>query len=190
MGFVVWQNFIIEEDIIKPEPITIKTPEKSDIIIDTIEVVKRDTVYIKGEEKIIEVDAGWKKKYNNAIDPLEKQNIFYESIKIKQYEKTFVDNDTILIKGSAKTRGSLLSYSVDYKVKSFDVDYTPKIITKRPKLSIGFGIEAGLPSRPDTNFRLKGTTYFENNKGGGFSIGADTRQTLWLGLRKTFKLKD
>ena len=190
MGFIVWQNFIVESEIVEPDPIVITVPEKTGRVVDTIEVVEKDTVYLKGDERIIEVDAGWKDKYNNAIDSLEKQKLFYESIKIREYEKTLVDNDTLLIKGFAKTRGSLLSYSVDYKIKSFDFSYVPEVVTKRPDLSMGAAMEVGLPAGPMSDFRVKGSVYFENSNGGGFSIGADTKETVWLGLRKTFKLKD
>ena len=178
MGFIVWQNFIVESEIVEPDPIVITVPEKTGRVVDTIEVVEKDTVYLKGDERIIEVDAGWKDKYNNAIDSLEKQKLFYESIKIREYEKTLVDNDTLLIKGFAKTRGSLLSYSVDYKIKSFDFSYVPEVVTKRPDLSMGAAMEVGLPAGPMSDFRVKGSVYFENSNGGGFSIGADTKETV------------
>ena len=54
---------------------------------------------------------------------------------------------------------------------------------------MGFGVEAGVPIIPTSNFLLKGDIYFENNKGNGFSLGYDTQQRVWLGVRKTFTLK-
>lgn len=190
IALIVWQNFFTQSEEVKPDPVTITIPERSGYITDTIEVIKKDTLYLPSKDKIVEVDAGWKERYNNAIDSLERQRLYYESIQIRDYEKILVDNDTLLIRGFATTRGSLLSYSVDYKVKPFDFDYTPEVVTKRPDLSVGFGIEAGLPTGDTQDFRMKGSIYFENSKGGGFSVGADTRQTLWIGLRKTFKLKN
>ena len=189
-SLVAYQFFFNKKEVITPEPKIITIPESSGIIIDTVEIVKRDTVYLPREDRIVEVDAGWNQKYNEAVDSLERQKLFYKSITINEYSNTLIDNDTIRIDGTATTRGSLLSYSVDYKIKSFDFEYTPEVVTKRPDLSVGFGLEAGLPTGPMSDFRVKGTMYFENENGAGFSFGADTKETLWLGLRKTFKLKD
>ena len=192
IGFITWQNFFATDDIDykEPEKVVIKTPEVKGITGDTIEVVTIDTLYLPSEKEYIRVDAGWKDKYNTAMDSLEKQRLFYEAIKIRNYEKVLVDNDTIHIKGFATTRGSLLSYSVDYSFKPRDFSYTPEQIIRRPRLSMGLGFEVGLPTGPIQDFRVKGNLRFENRKGGGFSIGADTSKTIWLGLSKTFKLKD
>lgn len=184
-----WQNFSKGEEE-KPQPITVTLPESyGSTGIQTIEKAVPYPVYIPSTGENFNVDSEWKKKYENAKDSLEKQKIYLESIKIKEYEKKLVDNDTIEITGYARTRGSLLDYSVDYRIKPSSFSYTPDVIIKRPSLSMGLGVEGGVPLNPNTNFLLKGNLYFENSKGNGFSVGYDTDKRVWIGVRKTFKLK-
>lgn len=185
---MVWKFFFSSEEYIEPKPVTITIPEYSGTKVDTLERFVRDTIYLPSNT--IVVDSGWKKKYNEALDSLERQRLYYEAIKINKYEKTLIDNDSIEIKGYATTRGALLDYSVDYKIKSFDFSYTPDVVVKRPRLSLGLGLEAGLPSTLNTNFLLKGNLYFENSKGNRFNFGYDTEKRFWVGYSKTFKIRN
>lgn len=185
---LLWQNFFSSKEEVTPQPITITLPETKGRVTDTIERVTTYPVYLPAKNETINVDSEWKDRYEQAIDSLEKQQIYYESIKINKYEKVLVDNDTIEIKGFATTRGSLIDYNVDYRIKPLDFSYVPYVVTKRPSLSVGLGVEAGIPTIPETNFLLKGDLYFENSKGNGFNLGYDTDNRVWIGVRKTFKL--
>ena len=131
-----------------------------------------------------------KELYEKSKDSLTRLNLYLEAIKINDYEKVLVDNDTIQITGFAKTRGSLLEYKVDYDIKSFEHTYDPEIVIRRPKLSLGFGVEAGVPTFPNgSNFLMKGNVYFENRKGEGLQFGYDTDKRVWLGIKKTFTIR-
>ena len=103
-------------------------------------------------------------------------------------KKILVDNDTIKIKGKARTRGSLLDFDVNYTIKPIDFSYTPEVITKMPKLSARLGVEGGIPTISNTNFLLKGNLSLENSKGNGLNLGYDTQNRIWVGFSKTFKI--
>lgn len=188
-----WQTFV-KNDLPIPEKKTITIPEiKGTTGTKVLEPnVVRDTVYLPSKNKEIIVDGGWKLKYEQAVknnDSLEQRTLFLEAIKINKYEKVLVDNDSIEIKGYATTRGNLLDYSVDYRIKPSDFTYTPDIVKIRPALSLGFNVEAGVPLIPTSDFLIKGGMFVENTKGNGFSLGYDTQQRVWVGVRKTFTLK-
>lgn len=187
---LLWQNFFSKEEVVQPQPVIVEIPEKSGSTgVQVVEKAVPYPVYIKETGEKYNVDLQWKKKYEEAKDSLEKQRIYLESIKIKEYEEKLVDNDTIEITGFARTRGSLLDYSVDYRIKPSSFSYIPDVITKRPSLSMGLGVEGGIPTNPNSNFLLKGNLYFENGKGNGLNFGYDTDNRVWVGVRKTFKLK-
>jgi len=187
-----WQTFSTSsEEPVKDETIII--PEvKGSTGKKEVEQVVLQPIYLPSSNEKVNVDSVLKDKYEQALkekDSLTQRTLYLEAIKINKYEQILVDNDSIEIKGYARTRGSLLDYSVDYRIKPFNYTYTPKVIKKRPKLSMGLQVESGIPVLPTTNFLLKGGIYFENNKGNGFSLGYDTQQRLWIGVRKTFTLK-
>lgn len=184
-----WQNFFQKTVEKEPAPITVTIPEyKGSTGERVIERVVTQPVYIPSTNSTIQVDSEWKKKYEQSQDSLEKTKLYLEAIKIKKYEKTLVDNDTIKIKGFATTRGSLLDYTVDYTIKPTSFSYIPEVIKERPKLSAGFGIEGGVPTLPNTSFLLKGEIRLENKKGNGLSLGYDTQNRVWIGINKTFKI--
>lgn len=186
-----WQNFV-KQDILPPKEKIIKIPEiKGETGKKIVTEVVYDTMYLPSKEKIV-VDSTFKAKYEQADrdrDSLKKRTLFLEAIKINKYEKVLVDNDTVKIKGYATTRGELLDYSINYTIKPPDFTYTPDVVYRRPSLSMGLGVEVGVPLIPTTNFLIKGNVYFENGKGNGFNVGYDTQQRVWLGVRKTFTLK-
>lgn len=184
---MAWGNFSGDE-IKEPVPITITLPEMKGNVGRTLEDVKITPVYLPSKNEHVNVDSEWKRKYELAKDSLEKTNLYLEAIKINEYDKILVDNDSLKITGYARTRGSLLDYSVDYDFKP-SYTYIPKVVLRRPSLSIGVGVQFGVPTLPSSNFIAKGDIYFENNKGNGFSVGYDTERHIWVGLRKTFTLK-
>lgn len=187
-----WQTFTRDRPDEEPKQEVITTPEVTGTTgTQTVEKVVLQPIYLPSTNEKINVDSAWKEKYEQALkdkDSITQRNLYLEAIKINTYEQVLVDNDSIEIKGYARTRGSLLDYSVDYRIKPIDFTYTPEIVTRRPRLSMGLDVEAGVPIVPTSPFVLKGDVYFENKKGNGFSVGYDTEQRVWLGLRKTFTL--
>ena len=185
---LIWQNFSDSEPV-EPQPITITLPEtQGSSGVQVVEKYVPYPVYNNQTNEKYNVDAEWKRKYEEAKDSLEKQQLYLESIKINKYEETLVNNDTIEIKGSATTRGSLLDFNVDYRIKPSTFSYTPEIITQRPKLSMGVSVEGGIPTRVGSNFLMKGNIYIENRKGSGVNLGYDTENRIWVGVKKTFKI--
>ena len=184
-----WNTFFKGDPETKPEPTTITIPESEGTsgIVNIEPKVVKEIVYVKGDT--IEVDKGYKELYEKAKDSLEKKELYLEAIKINKYKDTIVDNDEILIKGEATTRGSLLDYSVDYKIKKKEFTYVPEVVTKLPNLSVGVGVEVGVPLMQDDNFVVKANLSFMNNKGKEISVGYDTNKTIWVGIKKTFKLR-
>ncbi len=186
---LIWQNISSNGEIKPPQPITITLPEKIGTTgVVEVEKLVRDTVYLPSKKEYIEVDRGWKKKYEQAISENERQRLYYESIKINKTRETLVDNDTLTITGDFTTRGSLLDYKVDYILHPMDFSYTPEIKYRHPNLMVGLGVEIGIPTVPNSNFVLKGNLSVENSKGNNFNIGYDTNGTAWGAFTKTFKL--
>lgn len=173
-----------EED----DKIEIVIPEdKGSSEIQIIEKIKTDTVYIN-KEKVI-VDTEYKKLYQEATDSISKLNIFLEAIAIKEYKIDFIKNDTIEIKGDLKTRGDLLEYKIDWTVKEKKHIYEPKTIVKNPRLSLLVGVEAGIPTTPNTKLVSKAGVDFINEKGSGLGIGYDTEQRVWFKISRNLILR-
>ena len=170
------------------ETVTVTVPQKEGTtgIVNIEPEIVRDTVIVKGET--IEVDKGYKELYEKAKDSLEKKELYLESIKINKYNDTIVNNDDIVIKGSATTRGTLLDYSVDYILKEKSITYTPEVVTQLPKLSGGLGLEVGVPTIPNTSFVVKANLSLMNRRGQEINISYDTDQRVWLGYKKIFKI--
>lgn len=186
--FIGWQNFINVEPDPEPDPVTITLPSTDGTtgIVDIEPEVVRDTIYMKGGA--IEVDRGYKELYEKTKDSLERKVLYLRAIKINKYSDTIVDNNEIVIKGEATTRGDLLNYSVDYTIKPQEFTYTPEVVTRLPKLSLGLGLEAGVPLIPESNFVLKANVDLMNSKGNRVNLSYDTEQRVWFGLTKTFRL--
>lgn len=144
-------------------------------------------IYMKNEKQTV-VDDIYKRKYENAIDSLEKQELYYKAIQLREYKKKVVDNDTIEINATVKTRGSLLDYKIDYKIKESVFEYTPEVIKEMPSLSVELGTEVGVSTTLQKTPILKGNIGIINRKGIGFNVGYDTEKTVWVGVKKTFKL--
>lgn len=186
--YIGWVNFFKSEIIEDPEPVTITISEFEGTSgkINIEPYVIRDTIRVKGD--VIEIDKGYKELYEKAKNSLTKRDLFLEAIKIKNYEGVLVDNNDITIKGTATTRGTLLDYSVDYTIKERSLTYTPKVVTRLPKLSAGLGLEVGVPTAPETSFVLKANLTLMNIKGNAVDISYDTDKRVWVGFSKSFKI--
>ena len=145
-------------------------------------------MYLKGDTKYIEVDKGYKELYEKAKDSLEKAELYYEAIQIREYDSTIVDNDDITIMGTARTRGSLLDYSVDYTIKEKEYTYTPEVITQLPRLTAGIGGELAVPTQVGDDFAFRLNVSLMNQKGHEINFGYDTNQRVSLGYTWNFKL--
>jgi len=187
--FIGWQNFFNDEPEIIPDPVTVKIPETTGAsgIVNLEPEVVIDTVYVKGD--VIEIDKGYKELYEKAKDSLEKKELYLEAIQIKKYSDTIVDNDEITIKGKATTRGSLLDYSVDYTIKEKEFTYIPEIVSRFPKLSLGLGLEVGVPLMLDDPMVIKANLSVINKKGKEFGVSYDTNGTVWVGAKIIIKLR-
>ena len=186
---LLYNNFFKPQPVIEPVPVTITLPETSGTTGKvTFEEVEKDTVYLTGNTEYVEVDKGYKELYERAKDSLEKAKLYYEAIKIRKYDSTIIDNNDITIMGTATTRGSLLDYSVDYKIKEKDFTYTPEVITQLPRLTAGIGGELAVPTQIKGQFALKANLSLMNQKGHEINIGYDTDQRVWLGYTWNFKI--
>lgn len=184
-----WQVFFKPTPKIEPVPVTITIPETSGTTgIIPIEEIEKDTVYLKGKTEYIEVDKGYKEMYEQAKDSLEKQELYYDAIKIRKYDSIVIDNNEITISGSATTRGSLLEYNIDYTIKEKNHTYTPEIITQLPKLMGGIGTELAVPTVIGSQFELRLKASLTNQKGHEVNIGYDTANRVSVGYTWNFKL--
>lgn len=188
IGLVVWQFIDSGKDKTEPQPIQVVIPGSSGSSgVQTIESVKTVPVYIPGQGQII-VDESYKRLYEEAKDSLERANLYLAAIKINKYDTTVINNDTIRLDFYAKTRGSLLEYKVDYNIKPQVFEYTPETLIKRPRLSLGLGVQAGVPTKPLHDFSMQGNLSITNQKGHSLIGGYDTDNRVWFGYRKEFNL--
>jgi len=186
--FIGWQGFFSNKKDVVQSTVSVIVPEVKGTtgIIPVEPRIIRDTIFLKGD--VIEVDKGYKKLYEDAIDSLEKKEIFLKAIEINKYSDTLVDNKEIIIKGEATTRGSLLNYSVDYTIKEKEFTYTPEVIKVLPRLTAGLGLELGVPTVPNISFVAKANLSLMNNKGREVSVGYDTENRVWIGGKLNIKL--
>ena len=181
--WMTWNPYVVTE--VKTKTITLPAKEGETKYVE-VEKVTRDTVYLPSKKKIV-VDQKYKRLYEEAKDSLERQALYLEAIRIREYDKVFIDNDTVTFSGKITTRGSLLGYNFKYLVKESQYTYTPEVITRLPRLSLGIGIEVGVPIDFSNNFTLRGNLLL-NRGSNGYLIGYETDGTVWLGINKTFKI--
>lgn len=184
-----YSNFFKSSELIEPTPVTVTIPESYGTTgLQSLEPkVVVVQVPVSGTNQTIDVDAIWKEQYEKASQKI-KDSLYNEAIRINTYSDTLVDNDEIVIKGDARTRGSLLDFQVDYTIKPKDFTYTPEVVIQNPRLSVGLGMELGVPTRLGENFALKGNLDLMNRKGHEINLGYDTNQTAWIGYTYNFKL--
>jgi hypothetical protein len=173
-------------------------PEKT-IIIPPIEG-KTDTIYIEKvvlqkiyipTKGVIVVDSTYKDKYDTALkerDSARAVNLYYDAITVRDTTLTLVDNDTISIKVSTKTRGWLLSQSSEYFIKETSFSYKPEVVKTLPRLSLGLGLEVGIGRNIDSGLVTKANFSIQTGKGHNFSIGYDSNNTKWIGYRRSFTI--
>lgn len=135
VGALVMFFFMKEEPVEVDVPVEFdfKTPE---IVKGTDTVYYPSPVYVKGDK---EVDSIYFEEYTKLKDSLAKEELFKEAITINEY-KEVVEDDTLKIDLYAKTRGTLLEYQIDYKVKpqTYHIDTTLTVkIPQKPKFYIG-----------------------------------------------------
>lgn len=199
--FIAEHNIFDSED---PKEVTVITPTISGRAKKEVDSIVYDTIYvdrylpgkvIKGDKQIV-VDSIYKIKYETAIrdnDSLKAKTLFLESISLDTYQGNLVDDKDITIDGKFVTRGKLLSYDIDYKIKSDTIKYTPKVVTRFPKLSIVGGVKLGLPSNQSNDVipTIAGHVGFRGKKGNTISLGLDSRKRIMLGYEWTlFKTKN
>lgn len=185
-GIIVWMSWnprVVTK--VKTKTVVLPAKEGETKYVE-VEKFTTDTVYLPSKEKIV-VDQKYKKLYEEAKDSLERQALYLEAIRIREYDKVFIDNDTITIKGKINTRGSLVGYKFNYFIKESQLTYTPEVEFRMPRMTLGVGLEAGIPTTPDENFTLKGNLLISRGNN-GYSLSYDTSGSWWVGINKTFKL--
>ena len=116
---------------------------------DTITIVtppitgKTDTIFLPGEvvpypvPGDIVVDSSYYHKYLAAETEVERLALLIEAIKLEEKKVTLVDNDTIKIDVTSKTRGKLIYQFAEYEIKEHVIDVP---ITKpRPTFLRAYG---------------------------------------------------
>lgn len=185
-----YNSFFKPDPVVEPTPVTVTLPESYGTTgLQQLEpqVVVVQVPVDKGSSEKIDVDKIWKEAYEQANQRV-KDSLYNEAIRIRQYSDTLVDNKDIRITGDATTRGSLLDFKVDYKLKEQEFTYTPEIVTQYPRLTLGLGAEMGIPTQIGQPFTLRGNIDLMNRKGNEINLGYDTNQTVWLGYTHNFKL--
>jgi len=183
------------------EDIVIITDEKIGEVEKEVEASIPDTVYIEvkvpgksqPQKKEIVVDSIYKADYEKAIkdnDSLKAKNLFLESISLNTWNGNLIDNKDIKIDGEFLTRGRLLEYKVDYKIKSDTIVVKPKIEYRHPKLTLLPGIKLSMPMDPisQTKPLLELNLGIQGKKGNIFSFGFDTEKRITLGYNHSFKI--
>ena len=183
------------------EDVVIVTEEKIGEVGKKIIEVTPDTVFIEVKVpgkpgrhiKEIIVDSTYKAEYDRAIkdnDSLKLKNLFLESIALDTFEGTLIDNKDITIDGMFKTRGKLLEYNIDYKIKSDTLTFKPNIEYRHPKASFVYGVKLGLPMVNGSNLRvsLEGMMGFQNKNGTIITLGIDSQERITVGYMKTITL--
>lgn len=188
IGLLVFQMFFNQEEPKEPQPIQVIIPETKgstgEVIVNPANPI---TVVIPEKGEII-VDDTWRQEYLIAKDSISRLNKYLQAIQIKDTAITFVNNDTIEIKGDLQTRGQLTKYKLDYTIKEKIFEYTPEVITQRPKFSLSLGAEAGIPTNPLDKFSMKANLGLENKRGESLNFSYDTENRVWVGLRKSFTI--
>lgn len=186
IGLLAYQMFFQKEE--EPKPIQVIIPPiEGTTGTQVIEHVRTIPVYIEGQGQVI-VDERWRDEYLNSKDSIERLNQYLKAIQVKEKEYTFIDNDTIKIDGTLKTRGDLLEYKFDYQIKERIFEYTPEVVYKRPRISLEMAVKSGIPTNLNSNFLMKAELGLKNKNGFGLNVGYDTDQRIWVGISKDLTL--
>ena len=191
--------FVLDRFVLNPSPVedvVVITPEETGVVEKKLDSIVRDTVWIEVPGKPIKeiiVDSTYKAKYELAVkenDTLKAKNLFLEAIEVNEYKDTVVNNKDIEIIGHATTRGILLDFKVNYKIKSDTLTYKPIIINELPRLSLVAGVTLGIPTIPVAPAKpfIEVHAGIMNKKGNIWTIGYDSQERVLIGYSKTFKL--
>lgn len=188
IGLLAYQMFFNQEEPKEPQPIQIVIPETKgstgEVIVNPANPI---SVVIPGKGEII-VDDTWRQEYLSAKDSISRLNKYLQAIQIKDTAITFVNNDTIEIKGDLQTRGQLTKYKLYYTIKEKIFEYTPEVVYKRPRISLEMAVKSGIPTNLNSNFLMKVELGLKNKNGFGLNVGYDTEQRIWAGISKDFTL--
>tara|TARA_R110002049_G_scaffold231127_1_gene403360 strand:- start:4868 stop:5503 length:636 start_codon:yes stop_codon:yes gene_type:complete len=183
------------------DDVTIITEEKIGEVEEKITEVVRDTIFIETiipgqsqpQRKEIVVDSTYKADYEQAIkdnDILKAKNLFLESISLDTWDGNLVDNKDIKIDGKFLTRGKLLEYKIDYKIKSDTLKFKPTIKYQHPKLTLLPGVKLTVPTNPlgDSKPNVEINLGIQGKKGNIISVGFDTEKRVTVGYNIALKI--
>lgn len=173
-GLLLWL-ILKPQDEAKPIVVTVPAVEGSGGV-KVIESVKTVPVVTQGGQTIV-VDERYKDLYENATDSIERLNLYLNAIKITERTDTVINDTNLMVIGQTKTRGDLLEYKFDYKIK----ERTIEIEQPKDRFKLSFGASAGVPTTGG-RFVLRGDVGL-----GALNVGYDTEQRVWVGLRKDIK---
>ena len=179
-------NYFKKEPVPVPAEVTVTIPESSGTSgVRTIEKIIQIPVISREREYL--VDKVYYDKYMQAKDSLEKLNLHVESIQIKEYKDTLINNNEIIIESYAKTRGSLLEQKIDYTIKEKPFSYKPVCIKERPRLTLLPTLEFGL-NKEDLSANFKGGFGLQNKVGDIISLSTDTKGYIYIGYSKSLTI--
>lgn len=163
-------------------------PVKVEVKVPSVEKV-HDTVYLPKPVvvKVKEVDSAYYDLYKGLKDSIAKDSLFKEAITINEYSQSFEDTlQTINV--YSKTRGTLLSQTVDYKTKEYTIEVEDSVAVKG-RVAVSLLAEVGLPLDDLFNNSpvVKGGISVHGKNGNSLSVSLDTEGRIWLG--KTWKIK-
>lgn len=187
---MAYNNFFKKEPTVEPVPVTLTLPESfGSTGLQALEpkVVIVQVPIERGSNQNIDIDKIWKEQYDKASQQI-KDSLYNEAIRIRTYNDTLVNNEEIVIKGNATTRGSILDFKVDYKIKEGAITYIPKVETRLPRLTMGLGAGVSAPTTPNTNFSLRAELSLMNQKGHEINFGYSTEQRVSVGYTYNFKI--
>jgi len=162
--------------------VTVIQPEYTKVT-DTvfIEKIKLKTIVVKDGTVVVNKD-----KYNDYIqekDTVKKKDILIESITIRDYKTTVIDNDTVKVDVNNKVQGFLIATSADITIKKQKVK--ERVITQRPRLSVILGAEVGYRNF-EFNPLIK--TGIQTKSGNIYTASIDLNKNVYVGFSKTFTL--
>lgn len=179
-------SYFKKEPAPSPAEVTVTIPESSGTSgVRTIEKIIQIPIISREREYL--VDKLYYDKYILAKDSLDKLNLYVESIQIKEYKDTLINNDEIIIESYAKTRGSLIEQKIDYIIKAKPFSYKPEYIKERPRLTLLPTLEFGL-NRVDLSINFKGGFGFQNKAGDIISLSTDTKGYIYIGYSKSLSI--
>lgn len=157
----------LTRDFNKKEEVKVDVPVKLDIPIPAKEG-KSDTIYLPSPIKYKEnpLNKELEKLYKEAKDSLEKQRVFNEAIKEREYNEIYEDS-VVKTTVYTRTQGKLLKQSVNYLVKPYNVKVDTIVntviqIPKRNELYYGFDTNVNMKNL--TNSSIGSSLLFKNKK--------------------------